>query len=180
MQWLLIVFSALLGGAVLSSYALVLGNVGNAFPLANTTFTSYIDSPYWLGLRRDTIVGLIVLQVFAGIGYISWFVWLVTTNVERGLLQTPLARFVIIALFLSASIAWPYAAHNMVARPSQLNAVGAAACLWLAAAAIVAAVGGTFEAGAPAYATVGILLLGQVVVLADGAGWAAVAIYRHI
>ena len=181
MELPLILITALLGTAVLSSYGLVLANVGDAFPLTDApSHLTYNNSPYWLGMRREAIIAIIMLQVFAGVGFLMWFGWLAFDGAQRGILRTPTARVVLMSVFLGASIAWPYATYFHLSRPSLSRAIGSAACLWLAALAIIVAIGGTFEADAPAYAVVGILLLGQVVVLADGVGWSAVVIWRQL
>jgi len=182
MQWLLVLFSSLLGAAVLGSYVVVLGNVGDRFPLpparAPANATTYFDNPYWLGVPTDAAAGVTALQLAAAAGYVTWFVWLVTSPVDTGLLQGAGARVALLGGFLLGSTLWPYAAHAQLCHPGSVGrALVSCLCLWVAAVCVILLIGGTFEARAPAAPTVGILLLGQVVVLADGVGWTAVALH---
>ena len=80
--------------------------------------------------------------------------------------------------FLVASVAWPYAARAAARRHCGPRA-GLVPSLWVAAVCVLLLVGG-MEARAPAAPTVAILLLGQVVVPADGVGWSAMALYRSL
>ena len=79
MQWPLFFVQTLFGVALITSYGLVLANVGNNFPLDGSSGKSYVESPYWLGMQRDTIIGIVVMQVLAAIGYLIWFFWLINT-----------------------------------------------------------------------------------------------------
>ena len=64
----------LLGGAVLTSYVVVLGNVGGRFPLPSSPAppsSSYWQSPYWLSLPPSTAQGITLLQVAAAGGSVD-------------------------------------------------------------------------------------------------------------
>ena len=180
----LILMSSILGLAVVGSYVVVLGNVNDAFPLPHPppASSSYFDSPYWLGIPHTTAAGLTVLQLCAAVGYVVWFVWLVSTPPPlHGLLSTAAAQAGLLGGFLVASVAWPYAAYALLHRPHSLGrALLSCLPLWAAAVCVILLIGGTFEARAPVLPTVGILLLGQVVVLADGVGWSALAVYHSV
>lgn len=181
MDWGLVGSAGPIGGAVFLSYVLVLGNVFGGFALAEPG-DGYIRSPYWLGLRSDTVVAIVVFQALAVVGYLLWVPWLFTqgATITDSILDTRLARLGLLNGFLLASTAWPYAAYYYMLQPTLPRALGAAAPLWVAAACVILLLAGTFEARAPPYAVVGILLVGSVVVLADGIGWAALAIKRVV
>jgi hypothetical protein len=174
----------LLGGAVLTSYVVVLGNVGGRFPLPSSPAppapSSYWQSPYWLSLPPSTAQGITLLQVAAAGGFLAWMAWLAASGLpQRGLLASPWWTTGLLFVFLLGSLAWPFAAHWMLSGDTSVpRAVAACVPLWAVAVAVLLLVAGTFEAHAPAHAVVGILLLGQVCVLADGVGWAATALYR--
>jgi hypothetical protein len=78
---ILLFTSTVLAVIVGAPYAIVLANVGNAFPMSGNH--SYLDSPYWLGLKRSNTTVLTGLQVLATIGYIVWLVDLLSTLSER-------------------------------------------------------------------------------------------------
>lgn len=175
----LILSSALVGGLVALSYALVLFDVAGQFPLNLPATSGYTENHYWLGLPVDTVASLIPLQVFAAVGAVTWFVWLVTTpdkDLQNSILHSETNRLLIVQLFLWASIIWPFAAHFYMLDRNTPRAVLACLPLWVAATAVVLMVGGSFEAGCPPIPMMGVLFLGMVVVLCDGAGWAAVCI----
>ena len=167
------------GIAVGFSYAIVLFNAFGDFPVSQGASTSYLDSPYWLGLPRSSTIAVAVFQVLAAIGYIAWQFSLIAERPTRGIFTD--TRWLIFAnsLFLVPSIAWPFAAHRLLKNTTSLSAaLLSSSCLWLAAVGVSLLVGGTFEDHRETpVALVGILLTGTVVVVADGAGWSATAIY---
>lgn len=178
--WL--VSSAVAGGAILLSYAVVLFDAFGAYPLPEAGTTDYLGSPYWLGLPRSTTGSLLVLQVVAGVGFVAWQVSLLVARPETGLLATSRGLVLATLAFLLPSIAWPYAAHRLLLDRTHLGwALGASGCLWAAAGGVCALVGGTFEdARASPVAVLGIVATGTVVVLCDGVGWSAVAIHTAL
>jgi hypothetical protein len=179
----LLVASGLVGAGIAVAYATVLANVGGGFPLrAPPASSAYVDSPYWVGLPRATAAALVVFQAGAAAGYVMWLVYVHQHPPTRGLLQDRRWLHGAVLVFLAASAAWPFGAYRAVQHPDSLAwALAACAPLWLAAAGVVVLVGGTFEAAYPsAVPAVGILLLANVVVLADGCGWAAAAIFRSL
>lgn len=179
MQALLVVSSSLTGAAVLLSYLIVFAGVGGFPSPPNVTSTSYLDSPYWLGVPKETIVSIVVLQGMALVGYLTWLWWIATASEDDltdSLLTYPSARVLLLQVFLLSSCAWPFAAYYYMLQRTVGRSILACLPLWAAAGAIILLIGGTFEAKAPPAPTIGILLLGTVVVLADGVGWAAVCI----
>ena len=181
MQWPLFFIQTLFGVALITSYGLVLVNVGNNFPLDGLSSKSYIDSPYWLGMQRDTIIGVVVMQVLAAIGYLIWFFWLINTDVSIGLLRYNWIKTLQIVVFLLSSVIWPYTAYIYMLKPTSVTrAIVSSSFLWLAACSVIFMIGTTFEARAPVAPTLGILFLGNVVILADGIGWSALAIYNSL
>lgn len=179
MSALLLGTSAFTGALVLTSYAFVLANVAGGFTLSLPPTTGYLDSHYWLGLPRDSVIGIIVLQVLAGVGFVAWVIWLASKDdyvIENSILSTLWNRIVLIQVFLLASTAWPFAAYFYMMQRNLSRAIIACVPLWVAALATILLIGGTFEARAPVVPTVSILLFGTVTVLADGVGWSAVCI----
>jgi len=51
-SWVFLSASFVLTLAIVASYLLVLGNVGNYFPLPPSTAMGYFDAPHWLGVKR--------------------------------------------------------------------------------------------------------------------------------
>jgi hypothetical protein len=181
MQWPLFIIQGLFGLALITSYGVVLVNLGGGFPLDGLVSTSYIDSPYWLGMPKDTIVGIVVLQILAAIGYLIWFFWLINTEISIGLLRYNWIKTLQIVVFLLSSVIWPYTAYIYMLRPTSVTrAIISSSFLWLAACSVIFMIGTTFEARAPVAPTLGILFLGNVVILADGIGWSALAIYNSL
>ena len=177
----LLITSGITGALVLASYAVVLADVTGFFPLPKTfTPTSgYIDSHYWLGMKSDSIIAIIVLQVLAGVGFVVWEIWLATHGdytFPNSILSTLAFRIILIQVFLWASFAWPFLTYFYMHDQTLSRAILACVPLWIAALATIIMIGGTFEAQAPPHAILSILFFGLVVVLADGVGWAAVCI----
>lgn len=170
--------------AIALSYAAVLFDYYGAFALRHHSPVprGYLNSPYWLGMRRSTARALAVMQVAAAVGYVAWFAYVLAAPPSRGLLGDARWLVALNVAFLAASAAWPYGAWYMLEHPGRVSAaLLAAAPLWVAAAATAALVGGTFEARyESAVPAVGVLLLANVVVVADGIGWSALAIYNAL
>lgn len=181
-EWLLLASSLPTGLAIMISYAIVLANFGGFFPLPDSmTSSSYFDSPYWLGLPRNSAAAVTVLQLFAALGYFMWIFWIVQAeSIENSILSTRMARLLLLQGFLISSVIWPFTTYNYVITPTLSTAILASAPLWSAAICMILLIGGTFEAMAPPHAIIGILWLGMIVVLADGVGWSAVCIKRVV
>ena len=138
---------------------------------------------YWLGLPRPTIIAISFLQGLAAIGYLVWFFWLLQEGdrIQNSILSSRWNRTLLVSGFLLASVVWPYLAYYHQLSPiSTRRAVLASLPLWIAALCVILLIGGTFEAKAPAHATIGILFLGMIVVLADGVGWTAACIKQSL
>lgn len=179
-MWLWFFSTVLLGLGVLTSYTLVLFNASGGFSLPLSPSSSYVASPYWLGLPRSSVLAVVVFQCFAAVGFVMWQLSLLVHPPTRGLLADRRWLVAETVLFLLPSVLWPFAAHNMLNNNTRSvsAALGACACLWLAALGLVLLVGGTFEDKRESpVALVGILLTSTVVVVADGAGWSALALY---
>lgn len=175
----LLLSSGIVGAFVGLSYVLVLFDSAGFFPLALPPTSGYLESHYWLGLPVDTVSSIVVLQGFAAVGAIVWFIWLATTpdkDLQNSILHSETNRIVIVQLFLWASILWPFGAHFYMTDRNTPRAILACIPLWLAAVAVLLMIGGSFEAGCPPIPMLGVLFLGLVVILCDGTGWAAVCI----
>lgn len=181
MQWALYLMVTFFGAATLGSYVVVLGNVNNAFPIDNVDSFHYLRSPYWLDTPRDTVLVLVAFQGLAAVGFLMWFAWIAHADITASALRLPWVRVLLLMSFLMASLMWPFAAYAQLIRPaSTTRALISSSCLWVAAVSVIAMIGLTFEARAPPLPTAGVLLLGNAVVLMDGVGWSAMAIYRSL
>ena len=171
---------ALVGAGIMVAYATVLFDAFGGYALPQPR-TGYLDSPYWVGIPKSAVYAIVVLQVFAAVGYVTWMVYVASNAPTRGILADR-GRMWANLLFLVPSAVWPYAAHRSVLQPHSVAwAVGASVPLWIAAAGVILLVAGTFEAQyASPVPYLGILFLALVVVLADGVGWAAAAIFRAV
>ena len=179
MSVVLAVSSAVTGLFVLISYAVVLVDVAGIFTLQLPPTSGYLESHYWLGMPKESITGIVVLQVVAGIGFVAWVVWLVGMDdytLQGSILSTLPWRIALIQTFLWASVFWPFGAYFYMLNRTLGRALVACIPLWIAALATILMIGGTFEARAPVVPTLGMLMFGLIVVLADGVGWAAVCI----
>jgi hypothetical protein len=180
-SWVFLTASFVLTLAIVASYLFVLGNVGNYFPLPASTASGYFDSPYWLGMKRENAIAVTALQFFAAAGYIAWVVDMAVRPPTSGLFSNPAWRVAALCLFLIPSALWPLASYNMVLTPSVGTTLLSTTCLWVASIGVILMIAGTFEnADASPWVIVGTLLLGNVVVLADGVGWSALAIYNAL
>lgn len=179
-MWWFLLSTTILGTSVLFSYAVVLFDAFSLFPVANAS-SGYLRSPYWIDLPASSTFALLIFQIFAAVGYVGWFVALLLDPPSRGLLAQTWALACANMLFLVPSIAWSFAAHRYLRSAALGDALLASACLWLASTGMCLLLGGTFEdQRASPLPLVGILLTATVVVLADGVGWSAMAIYRAI
>ena len=180
MWYLLLTSSILFSTAIVTAYVIVLGNVGNYFPVPQ--YNTYFDSPYWLGMKRNNAITVTVFQLFAAAGYTIWFVYLLYDPPTTGLFKSPVWRVVGISTFLVPSAAWPYSAYALVLNPSSVPlAILSSSLLWIASFGVILMIAATFENdNSHPLALAGILLLGTVVILADGIGWSAIAIYSAI
>lgn len=179
-----LILQSVIGVLVLLSYVLVLGNAGGYFSLSGSKKNP--SSPYWLGLDATTTGMLTFWQITAAVGYIVIMLYMNGVwggGPSKGLLTygqgaAQVGHYLLYA-FLVSSLCWAFLAHRA------LEAGGAwvwlcAGCLWVAAAAVLLLIGGIFEDDAPWFVTGASLYLGAVVVLADGAGWAARLIHRDM
>ena len=186
----LVVSSVLAAGGIAVSYATVLFDAFGGYEVAGDRTADgervgYLASPYWVGMPAAAIRVTVGFQALAAVGYVAWLVHVVTHPPTRGLFVaggTTLGLHAAHLLFLVSSAVWPWLAHACVTRPDSVAAaVTACVPLWSAAAGVLLLVAGTFEAQyASAVPYLGILALALVVVLADGVGWAATAIFRAV
>ena len=179
----LLLSSALAAAGIGVAYATVLFNSFGGYEVDGNT--SYLDSPYWVGTPPAAIRVVVGLQFLAAVGYVAWLAYVTTHPPTRGVFVaggTAVGLHAPHLLFLVSSAAWPFAAYMTVTRPESVTwAVVACVPLWCAAAGVVVLVGGTFEAQyASPVPYLGIFALALVVVLADGVGWAATAIFKSL
>lgn len=180
-DWTLFTFVSFLGAGILASYVLVFGNINNAFTINNNTSYNYFNSPYWIGTSISNVYTITVFQGFAGVGYVVWLLWICSeSNFELSILRFRWSRALILSLNLIGSILWPYATYYYMLSPTLGRAILSCSTLWLSSVCVILMIAGTFEANAPFYATAGVLMLGTVVILADGIGWSARCIQNAI
>ena len=179
MSAVLVISTALAGLLVLGSYVVVLFDVFRWFDLGQDGSSSYFESPYWLRMHPDSVKAISVLQVVAGVGFLIWCGWLILgedRTFENSILSTLPWRIGVVQMFLWASALWPFGAYYHKRNNNTWSAIVACIPLWVASLAAILMIGGTFEAKASAVPTVGVLVFGTIVVLADGVGWAALCI----
>lgn len=178
-----LILQSVIGFLVLLSYVVVLGNVGGNFGLSGSKAgDSYTTSPYWLGLNEATTGMLTYFQIAAAVGYLIIMLYMngVWGGPSKGLLTygDKVGHYLLYA-FLVSSLCWAFLAHRALESGGKWVWL-CAGCLWVAAAAVLLLIGGVFEDDAPWFVTLASLYLGSVVVLADGAGWAARLIHRDL
>ena len=160
----------------------MLGNVFGGFALAEPG-DGYIRSPYWLGLRSDTVVALVVFQALAVVGYLMWVPWLFTqgATITDSILDTRLARLGLLTR-VPAGVGRRGRTRRTTTccRPTLPPRAGGGGPALGRRGVRDPAPRGHLRGPRAAHAVVGILLLGSVVVLADGIGWAALAIKRVV
>ena len=157
------------------SYAHVIFDIWGDFKLKENK--SYLHSPYWLSIPYDTKILIIVFQVFALLGLAYWIFWTASNSFSHGPLQHKYTKYIVISVFMSSSILWPYMAYNYVLQPTFVRSIGASIPLWVSALSVLAMLAFTFEARADWLSTLSVIFLAIVVVLFDGIGWSAQAIY---
>ena len=170
----LVVSTSLAGLGLAVAYAAVLFDAWGEYPV--DARGNYLDSPYWVGMPTAAVYVTVVLQVAALVGYVAWLAYVAQHEVTRRLLLANL-------LFFVSSAAWPFAAYPFVRDSSHSlrRALVASLPLWSAAAGVLLLVVHTFETQyASPVPYVGILAVALVVVLADGVGWTATAIFRAL
>ena len=102
-DWTFFSFASLLGISIAVSYVFVFGNVTNAFQFDGIVH-SYVDSPYWFGMSKNSVYSIIVFQGLAAIGYIMWLFWVCTeTNYGTSILRFRWVRSLLIVLLLGSS-----------------------------------------------------------------------------
>jgi hypothetical protein len=174
---LLLVTVVILCTTIFTCYLIVLGNVGNMFPLQETY--EYYNSPYWVGLPKNKAVAVSILQVFALVGMIIWFTNLIKHPPSSGFLKEPVWRTISVCLFLVPSAIWPYTAYNYALNPTVGSSILSSSFLWLASLGVIMMIAGTFvNENATPEALIGVIWLGAVVILADGIGWSMSAITK--
>lgn len=167
----------LLSFGALGALVLVQGNLGNLFPHERSA-VPYFESSYWVGIPKHVAMVVTALQSVAAAGYFLWARWAFCGGLHADAVPHALA---LLDAFLVASFTWPFASYLHVRRPqSVLCAIVACAPLFVAALAVVGMTVLTFVQRAPALPTTGVLLLGTIVVLADGVGWTSACVARAL
>ena len=77
----------------------------------DTNNESYMDSKYWLGLKKETIRTLVPIQILSAIGFIVWFISVRNNPPKKGLLSykflnNPMYEVLVLLLVIGA-IMWP-------------------------------------------------------------------------
>lgn len=167
----------LLSFGALGALVLVQGNLGNLFPHERSS-VPYFESSYWVGIPKHVAMVVTALQSVAAAGYFLWARWAFCGGLHTDAVPHALA---LLDAFLVASCTWPFASYLHVRRPqSVLCAAAACAPLLVAALAVVGMTVLTFVQRAPALPTTGVLLLGTIVVLADGVGWTSACVAQAL
>lgn len=167
----------LLSSSTLLALALVQGNLGNLFPHDRSN-APYFESSYWVGIPKHAAMAITASQSAAAAGYFLWASWAFRGGLHADVVPHALA---LLNAFFAASIAWSFASYLHVRRPQSVLCAAAACTPMIAAAlAVIGMTVLTFAQRAPAAPTMGVLLLGTVVVLADGVGWTSACIVETL
>jgi len=158
-----IIFTTLLG--VLLSYTLV-------FRKKN----GYIKHPLWLGMDVSLVKCIVILQLFAAIGFVMALLRWMIVPPSRGILAKFNGLFITLLLFSISANIWPWAVlykhHFLVVSSLCLTAI----------ASIILLAGSIEDSKTPMggetswLITLGLLFLSLVTVLVDGVLWNAMYI----
>lgn len=167
--------------AILINYLYIIVNVTDNFPLPQKLKPSYINSPYWLGLSSRNAMTISILQIFALVSYVIWVVNISLYPPVNGIFSSVVWRLVALNLFLIPSSVWPYITYKFLVEPSLLFAILSSMCLWIAAIGVILAIAAAFEnTETHPIVLLSTLIWGSVIILADGIGWTATAIYTSL
>lgn len=128
----------------------------------------YLTNKLWLGLPKNLVLGLVILQVLAVVGFFAAFgTWILQGPPKSGFLAKPGLLEVLTFVFLGTALLWPWAVHweNKALQVSSLS-LTALVCLLL--------LGGSVTEEFPSWWVVlGLLFLCHTTVLSDGIVWSA-------
>jgi hypothetical protein len=164
---------AVLGIAIITSYYYALRD-GN----------DYLTNKYWLGMPKNVVSWLIVLQLFAAVGFIMGIWSLSTTPPENGFLSKHDGRvgLYIIIVALVGSLIWPWATRQAMSCEGSPNMTW----VWITSISLIITgvsalvlVAGSFQDPQPVL-VLGWVLFAVVVCIVDGTGWNSVFLQKAL
>ena len=171
--------TSLLGLMIPICYILVFADPFRLFDVMHSG--SYFESPYWVGMPPRSAIAVTLLQPAAVVGYLMWIGWLHSDAPKPQGILTQNVAITLLRLFLLSSVIWPFLTFLSIKNPQNLGlAIMCCIPLWISGICVSLLVAFTFEAFAPPLPTLGVLLLSQVVVMADAIGWSAVRLQNVI
>ena len=152
----------------------------------DTNNESYMDSKYWLGLKKETIRTLIPIQILSAIGFIVWFISVRNNPPKKGLLSykflnNPMYEVLVLLLVIGA-IMWPLTLlqKDILTNKTIYKTIICCSSLFICAFAGILMQAGSYEGNISALALLGITLFNTTVVLTDGIGWSSRLIYQTL
>jgi len=179
---------SLLGFFVIFSYYLAIGDGLGLYPWKGE-YKNYFEHPGWFGLNTNTTKSITILQLFAAIGYLMFYIYISSTSPKRGILSYSLklnenfeikVSKILIFCYLFFSSFWSFALHRYHVNKTFLNLMLNCASLWIVALTVILFIAGVFEDNAKAIYVIGVLFMGLINVLADGVGWTSTLILDYL
>ena len=146
----------LLGIGVLTAYILCFRDKG----------ANYITHPYWLGMSPDLVWVLVVLQIFAAIGFLTAIITWIRIPPVGGILDND-RLWMFVGFFILSAIVWPIALRYDVKWLVVMSLISTAI------ATILLLAGSIEETKPRLHVVIGLIALNVVTVLADGVLWNA-------
>jgi len=138
---------------------------------------SYLDSEYWLGQSKSTVVVFFIFQLLAVMGFLMAFAtpngWLFGSGPNGGVLGNPLVFNSLLIVFFLAASSWAFLARSGL-NGSKFSAIFCSISLIITAiCAILLLAGAVEEKDSTWYKVLGTLLFGITIILSDGIAWNA-------
>jgi hypothetical protein len=137
----------------------------------------YLDSEYWLGQSKSTVIVFFIFQLLAAVGFLMAFAtpngWLFGSGPQGGVLGDPIVFNIVLIVFFLAAASWAFLARAGL-KGSKPAAIGCSISLVITAiCAILLLAGAVEEKDSKWYKVLGTLLFGITVILSDGIAWNA-------
>lgn len=148
---------------------------------------TYFESKYWLGVSKNTIMGLIPLQILAGIGILIWYINIRKIAPDKGILSYTFLNNpmydILIFFVLFGSILWPLSLlqNKLIEEKTMTKSLLCCSGLFIAGISGILLQAGSFEAdNISPISLIGLTLFNTTVILNDSIGWCARLIYQTL
>lgn len=169
---------------------LIIGGVAvlwSYYEVFKSESSGYLDSRYWMGIPRKTTATILVLQICAAAGFITFFAFVIYNQssdkgvVTKGILSRRQGHttWIVLLVFYAVSFCWPFLTKWYLKEMNNVAKWLTAVSLMLAAGCATLMVAGAFEAQMHPMAVLGVIMFATVVIIVDGIGWNAVMIFGH-